>query len=375
MSLSLSAIVQHRIREQGPISFHDFMEMALYYPELGYYTSTTEKFGVNGDYFTAPFFTNVYGKVMAKQFEEMWQLTGGKDFSIVEYGAGHGSLCLDILQSLRDNKPLYKCVKYYIIEKSKSLRGSQKKLFSTSGDVLEKISWIDDINEISPFTGCVLANEVLDNFSVHKVVMKEGELKEVFVEHKDNYTEIAKPASDHLKEYFKQLHVELPDDFYAEANLEAIEWLKKISASLHKGFLLTIDYGFTSAELYQPYRRLGTIVCYHKHTVNDHPYDNIGQQDITAHVNFSALDLWGTRNGLMNCGFTTQSQFLTGLGLTQHLRNLETEKQGDPEISNKLRLLQTFLMSMGRKFKVLIQQKGLIKPMLSGLQFSQPVVQ
>ena len=374
MSLSLSEIVQNRIREEGPISFHDFMEMALYYPELGYYTSTNVKFGEHGDYFTAPFFTNVYGNLIARQLEEMWYLSGRKEFSIVEYGAGLGSLCSDILQSLQYNKPLYKKLKYYIIEKSDVLREGQRKFFKTSTGIGEKISWINDIEEISPFTGCVLANEVLDNFSVHKVVMKERELREVFVDHANNFTEIVKPASEPLKGYFRQLQVELPEDFFAEVNLEAIEWLRKIAASMQKGFVLTIDYGFPSSELYQAYRRLGTIVCYHKHAVNDHPYDNIGQQDITAHVNFSALDLWGKRHGLMNCGFTTQSQFLSGLGITNHLRKIETEKQQDPEIRNKLRELHTLLISMGRKFKVLIQQKGLNKPMLSGLQFCQPVI-
>jgi SAM-dependent MidA family methyltransferase len=126
--------------------------------------------------------------------------------------------------------------------------------------------------------------------------------------------------------------------------------------------------------LYQSYRNIGTNVCYHKPRVNDQPFSNIGLQDITAHVNFSALDLWGTRNGLMNCGFTTQSQFLSALGLTEQLRKLELKEKNNFEFRKKLMFLHTFIISMGKKFKVLIQQKGLQKPRLSGLQFSLPLV-
>ena len=369
MSEQLSGIVQNKIRDEGPISFRDFMEMALYYPKLGYYTSSKEKFGKEGDYFTAPFFTNVYGNIIAKQLEEMWLLTGKKEFTVVEYGAGTGSSCADILNGLKNNTPFLKYLTYCIIEKSESLRNEQKRNLAD-----HKISWINSIEKISPFTGCVLANEVLDNFSVHKVVNKQNELNEVFVDHKNGFSEVLKPAQDHLKEYFKQLNVELPNDYLSEINLQAIDWLKNISASLVKGFIITIDYGFPSSELYKSYRNLGTIVCYHKHSVNDQPYTNIGEQDITSHVNFSALDLWGSRNDLMNCGFTTQSQFLTGLGLTEHLRKLELKEKNNSDFRKKLLLLYTLLQSMGRKFKVLIQQKGLHKPRLSGLQFCQPLI-
>ena len=373
MSLSLSEIVQHRIRDEGPISFRDFMEMALYYPELGYYTSSNEKFGKSGDYFTAPLFTNVYGNIIGKQLEEMWCHTGKKEFTIVEYGAGSGALCADILTHLQLNREFYENLNYCIIEKSDTLREKQKKFFSNS-TILQKINWLHSVDEISPFTGCVLANEVLDNFSVHKVIMKEKELMEVFVDHNNGFVEVLKPAAENLKSYFKQLGVELPNDFCAEVNLQAIEWLNTISASLAKGFIITIDYGFPSSELYQPYRNLGTIVCYYKHSVNDHPYANIGEQDITAHINFSALGLWGTKTGLVNCGFTTQSQFLSGLGLTEYLRKLELKEKNNDDFRKNLMLLHTLLVSMGKKFKVLIQQKGLQKPMLSGLQFCQPLV-
>jgi len=373
MEMPLSDIIKNKILEQGPISFHDFMEMALYYPGLGYYTSSPDKIGKQGDYYTSPYFTNVFGNVIARQLEEMWRLTSKQDFTIVEYGAGMGSLCVDILQQLKHSKEFYKKLKYCIIEKSETMRQKEKKIID-SDLINEKISWYDTIDEIPSFTGCVLANEVLDNFSVHKVIMKQNELKEIFVGYDHGFFEMLKPAQDDLKEYFTALGIELPNDFCAEVNLEAIEWLKNISSTLEKGFVLTIDYGYPSSELYQSYHRLGTIVCYNKHTVNDLPYSNIGQQDITAHVNFSALNFWGAKNGLINCGFTNQSQFLLGLGLTEHLRKLEEKENNSFEVRKNLMLLHTLLMSMGKKFKVLIQQKGLNNPLLSGLQFCQPLI-
>src|SRR4030095_16757368 len=231
-----------------------------------------------------------------------WRLTGKQDFTIIEYGAGMGSLCVDILQQLKHSKKIYEKLKYCIIEKSEAMREKEKKVINRDF-INEKITWYDSVEEIPSFTGCILANEVLDNFSVHKVIMKQTELKEVFVDYDKGFIEVLKPARDDLKEYFTALGIELPNDFCAEVNLEAIEWLKKISSSLEKGFVLTIDYGYPSSELYQSYHRLGTMVCYNKHTVNDLPYSNIGQQDITAHVNFSALKFWGAKHGLNNCGF------------------------------------------------------------------------
>jgi len=373
METPLSDIIKNKILEQGPISFHDFMEMALYYPGLGYYSSLPDKIGKHGDYYTSPYFTNIFGNVIAKQLEEMWYLAGQKDFTIVEYGAGMGSLCVDILKQLRHNKEFFKILKYCIIEKSEAMRQKEKTIIDR--DLInEKISWHDTIEEIPSFTGCILANEVLDNFSVHKVIMKQNDLKEVFVDYDRGFIEVLKPAPNDLKDYFITLGIELPNDFCAEVNLEAIEWIKRISSSLAKGFVLTIDYGYPSSELYQSYHRLGTMVCYNKHTVNDLPYNNIGQQDITAHVNFSALKFWGAKHGLNNCGFTNQSQFLLGLGLTEHLRKLEEHEKNSFEVRKKLMLVHTLLMSMGKKFKVLIQQKGLKNPFLSGLQFCQPLI-
>jgi len=373
MESSLAEVVKNKIQKEGAISFRDFMEMALYYPQLGYYSSVSDKIGKDGDFYTSPYMTDVFGHVIAKQLEEMWQLAGKTDFAIVEYGAGMGSLCIDILKQLKNNKAFYKKLKYCIIEKSEAMRLKEQDAINKNS-ISEKVYWYNSIDEIPPFTGCVIANEVVDNFSVHKIVMSENGMMEVFVDHKNGFVEVLKPAPDVLKDYFRDLKVELPTGFCTEVNLQAIEWIKNISSSLEKGFVLTIDYGYPSAELYQSDHRMGTIVCYNKHTVNDLPYKNIGEQDITAHVNFSALNLWGIKNGLTHCGFTNQSQFLLSLGLAEHLRKIEENEAGNFEIRKKLTLIHNLLISMGKKMKVLVQQKGLDHPFLSGLKFTQPLI-
>jgi len=373
MKRSLSDIIRRSIRDNGPISFRDFMEMALYYPELGYYTSSKDKIGVRGDYYTSPHLTNIYGSLIAKQLEEMWQLLGEEDFTVIEYGAGMGLLCLDILNEIKGNSEFYNKLRYCIIEKSEAMRQKEREAINNESVGAEKVKWYDSIKNIGSFNGCVLANEVLDNFSVHKVVMKEEGLMEVFVDYHKGFVEVLKPANDTIKNYFVSLNVTLPVGFQTEVNLQAIEWQKEISGSLKKGFVLTVDYGYPSSELYRSYRRLGTMVCYNKHTVNDLPYSDIGEQDITAHVNFSALNFWGAKFGLMNCGFTKQAYFLTGLGLTELLRKAELESDNNNLLKERIALLQTLLLSIGKRLKVFIQQKGLEQPVLSGLNFCQPL--
>lgn len=363
----LSEIIIEKIRLNGPISFCEFMEMALYYPGLGYYTSAEDKIGTDGDYYTSPYLTNIFGEMIGKQLEEMWSVLDRKPFTILEYGAGPGTLCLDILNYLKNNPALYDDLQYCIVEKSPVMVEMEKKILH------EKVRWLNSLNDISPITGCILANEVVDNFSVHQVIMKD-ELMEVFVDHNNGFAEVLKPASEALKDYLDRLGVVLPNDFRTEINLEAIIWIKESASALKQGFALTIDYGYPSAELYDEQRRSGTLVCYKDHIVNSNFYAEIGNQDITAHVNFTALKRWGMQYGLEWTGYTDQAYFLRSLGLVNHLRKIEDKLKGDPAAARRtLVQLNKLLLDMGKKFKVLIQHKGIQKPMLSGLQFSQPL--
>jgi SAM-dependent MidA family methyltransferase len=367
----LSNIIIDRIQRDGPLSFRDFMEMALYYPGQGYYTSDRQKLGRYGDFYTSAYLTGLFGEMVAGQLEEMWYLLGQQPFTVVEFGAGTGLLCRDILHRLKANNRLYDQLSYVIIEKSEPMRNREKSILP------EKVRWVDSIRDISPVTGCILSNELVDNFSVHQVVMLE-ELMEVCVAYDGGFVETLRPAADPLKDYLGQLGVDLPRGYRAEINLEATEWIMEVSRALHQGFVMTIDYGYASSALYS--KRTGTLACYHQHQVTHCPYELVGEQDITTHVNFSALDYWGRQGGLECCGFTSQTHFLQALGLTRHLRKWEEEAamdQGgaptDPERRQQQLVQLRTLLEMGHQFKVLVQRKGVGRVYLSGLQFAQPL--
>lgn len=378
-------IIIDTIRHQGPLSFRDFMEMALYYPEEGYYASACNKLGMDGDFYTSPYLTRLFGDMLAGQLEEMWHNMGCGPFTIVEYGAGTGLLCRDILVRLRENRELFHSLQYVIIEKSGPMRRRERELLAAEG-FLHKLRWENSIDVVAPVHGCILSNELVDNFAVHQVVM-EHELMEVFVGYDNGFVELLRPASAGLRDYLHELHVSLPRGFRAEINLEATHWIREVSSALGHGFVITIDYGNSSSGLYT--RSEGTLTCYHRHQVNHSPYEAVGEQDITSDVNFSALDHWGRQGGLEHCGFTSQTRFLQGLGLNRRLQQLEldaagadatairgnssyiSENSGDLARQVDLRKLYTLLIGMGSKFKVLIQRKGLARQYLSGLQFAQ----
>lgn len=358
--MTLSNLLIQKIKQQGPISFRDFMEMALYCPGLGYYTSDKEKIGKTGDFYTSSNLTPAFGEMLGKQIEEMWQISGETDFTVVEMGAGMGLLSCDVLEYLRKNRELYQNLNYFIVEKSPKMRDEQKKQLN------EKVQWIDSIEELHGITGCIFSNELVDAFPVHIVVM-EKELMEVFVDHNGAFIEVLRPAASELKMYLSELGLVLPQGFRTEINIDAINWMEEVSSSLKKGFVITIDYGYPSDELYQEYRNKGTLMCYFKHSVNEAPFEHIGEQDITSHVNFSALNHWGAKFGLEACGFTDQVHFLMGLGIEEYLKNLHDK---DPiNYYKKLLPIKTLMMDMGETFKILIQNKGVNACELSGLKF------
>jgi Uncharacterized conserved protein len=361
--MQLTDIIIAQIREKGPLSFHDFMEASLYYPGLGYYTGCCQRFGEQGDYYTSPYVSPAFGAMIARQLEEMWENMGKPDFTIVEYGAGNGMLCHDILHYLKENTSLYKHLYYCIIEKSPLLREKQQT------HLHEKVIWLDAIEQISGITGCILSNELVDNFSVHRVKMEE-ELKEVYIDYQDKvFLEILKPAPAVLQDYLVEQGVSLPSGFCTEINLEAKDWISSIAGALNRGYVMTIDYGYAAHELYSEKRRAGTLICYNRHEINDQPYTNIGEQDITAHVNFSALKEWGTKQGLNCCGLTNQAGFLLSLGLKEYLRTIALAGMDLlSAVKKEAFITRKLLLEMGERFKVLIQQKGVPTHALTGLK-------
>ena len=359
--MNLSDIIVQRIKADGPISFQEYMEMCLYYPDHGYYSSKSNKIGANGDFYTSSSLTPVFGILIGKQLEEMWEILGKQPFTIVEYGAGTGMLCHDILSYLESNKQMYEQLKYCIIEKSHVMR--EIEMSHLSG----KVSWHNSINEIPEINGCILSNELLDNFAVHQVVMCD-KLMEVFIDHDQNFKEVLLPASGELIDYLNELEVTLQPGFRTEINLQAIKWIKEISSSLKSGYVMTIDYGFLSAELYKTCRSEGTLMCYKNHQINQCIYENIGGQDITSHVNFSALVHWGKKFGLEECGLIDQCHFLLAMGFKEFIQQAFFHENNLMQAARKIAVLShTLLIDMGSKYKFLIQQKGVNGKRLSGL--------
>ncbi|MFZ3063363.1 MAG: SAM-dependent methyltransferase, partial [Actinomycetota bacterium] len=342
MERKLSRVIKEEILKRGPISFRDFMEMALYYPELGYYTSGKKKIGRSGDYYTSPHVSEVFGELIAAQLKEMWEILEREDFAVVEMGAGKGLLASDIQSYIKEKAPeFYRKLRYVTVERD------------------------DDLPQVEK--GCFLSNELVDVFPVHRIVVTEGSrpkgrplqihksrrsalqtgrgveadlqvrqpfrkqswkalpIQEIYVDVRNGeFVEIlTEPSTPELENYFMELAVTLPPGFATEVNLEATQWIQDIGQRLKKGFVITIDYGYPSRELYQSYRAKGTLLCYYKHTVNDNPYRHIGEQDITSHVNFSALIRWGEKAGLNETGFTDQAHFLINLGLMDRMHELQ----------------------------------------------------
>jgi len=220
--------------------------------------------------------------------------------------------------------------------------------------------------------GCFLSNELVDAFPVHRVIFDHGNLKEIYVTHvhgqlKELWGGLSDPR---IAPYFQSVGINLQEGQRAEVNLKALDWVEKVARCLKKGFALTIDYGYLAKELYASHRRDGTLLCYHQHRASENPYERLGEQDITSHVNFSSLIQKGEEVGLRFIGLVPQYQFLLALGLLQEMESLGREKSEMEALQLRLSLKHLIEpeMGMGEVFKVLIQHKGIPRPQLDGLR-------
>ncbi|MEL7242005.1 MAG: class I SAM-dependent methyltransferase [Cyanobacteria bacterium J06573_2] len=367
---------------QNRITFAEYMDLALYHPEHGYYSQKATNIGKQGDFFTSVHLGADIGEMLAIQFVEMWEiLDKPESFDLVEMGAGQGYLAADILKySKQEHSDFFKSLKYTIIEKSPQLKQLQKQHlqeFDINWCELEKIP-------NNSITGCFFSNELVDAFPVHQFVIENGELQEIYVTTNKQseignstpsspsspsppsnlLTEITdKPSTPKLLDYLNSLEIDInqyPDGYRSEINLAALEWLSVVSDRLQRGYVLTIDYGYIKNRYYNPRRERGTLQCYTRHHRHNDPYINIGQQDITAHVDFTALEKNGDRHGLQKIGLTQQGLFLMALGLGERLANLSQSNQPLSTILKRRDSFHQLLDPMGLGgFHVLIQAKGL----------------
>ncbi len=354
------------------ITFAEYMDLTLYHPEYGYYSHKATNLGKEGDFFTSVHLGADFGEMLAIQFFQMWEILGQPtEFFLIEMGAGQGYLAADILNYIKQKYPdFFQILKYTIVEKSPELKQLQQKLL-----IDFKVNWCN-LEEIpnNSVTGCFFSNELLDAFPVHQFTLEDGELREIYVTRGDEdkgtrgqgelFREIVdKPSTPELADYLNFLEIDInqyPSGYRSEINLAALEWLGVVADRLQRGYMLTIDYGYTQNRYYNPRRDRGTLQCYTRHHRHNDPYINIGQQDITAHVDFAALEKNGDRIGLQKVGLTQQGLFLMALGLGERIANLSQSKLPLSTLLQRRDSLHQLLDPLGLGgFHVLVQGKGL----------------
>lgn len=363
----LTELIRQRISEAGgAITFAEFMGLCLYHPQHGYYIAPRARIGKGGDFFTSTSVHALFGRLVARQLRQMWELLGGQAFTVAEQGAGEGHLALDILDAVRQEAPdFYRQLRYRLVEISPDNRQRQQKVLAAHA---ERVDWCE-LDDLSGMEGCFLSNELADAFPVHLLEKRDGELREVFVrtDGEGFAEELRFPSTPEIAAHFAQLGTAPVEGNRAEVNLEAVRWMERVGALIGRGFALTIDYGYPAAELYSPLRRSGTLMCYHRHTSSEDPYARVGCQDITSHVDFTALQQAGERQGLVPLWFGEQYRFLLALGFVEALIELQAQTADEKE-ARALRLtLKNLILpdgGMGETFKVLVQGKGVGRPQL-----------
>lgn len=362
-SAQLQLLIQQHIQQQGGwIDFATFMHMALYTPGLGYYSGGAKKFGFGGDFVTAPEISPLFAQALAKQVAQVLQLTQG---NVLELGAGTGKLAADLLLTLAelDTLPTH----YYILEVSDYLRQVQREQLKQKLPTVlfEKLVWLDALPAV--FQGVILGNEVLDAIPVHIVGKQQGVLIERGVVWQEGFAWQDKPLADGPL-FNDVVALDLPDEYFTEMSPAATGLIHSLANCLTHGVILMLDYGFGASEYYHPQRTAGTLMCHFQHHAHDNPLINVGLQDITAHVNFTAIAEAAVTQQLQVLGYLNQANFLINCGLLQLLERTSPEdiQVYAPMVSAVQKLLSP--AEMGELFKVILLGKGIDEPLIGAMQ-------
>ena len=364
-ALAHSARVVERVQTEiegrgGVLPFERYMDLVMYEPGLGYYVSGTRKFGRQGDFVTASELGSLYGRCVARQAAQILaQLDGG---SLLEFGAGSGVLAATVLTELaeRDSLP----AEYLIVEVSPALRAQQQQ--TLAGQIeqnLVKVRWLDSLPE-SGFRGVILANEVLDAMPIIRFrVGAEGHMTAGVVRRNGHldWSWQRDPSHDGRIDRLVQQYG-LVADYTSEVNPRAAAWMQTVGRVLDAGLILVMDYGYPGAEYYHYERSDGTLMCHYQHRAHMDPFLYPGLQDLTAHVDFSAVAAAGQLAGLDIAGFTSQEAFLLSTGVLDLVAH-ESSGPVDPKLSAELKQL-TLSSEMGESFKALAMVKHIDSPLL-----------
>ena len=379
--LLIEALRAEIAAQGGRITFARFMDLTLYHPERGYYHAAQRRPGRPGDFLTAPEAHPFFGITLARQVADCWERLGQPtQFTVREYGPGIGGLAWDIIGGLRQENPAcLEALSYELIERNPQRVAEALAAFQDEGlgDVVRAVA-PDAINVLPPITGVILANEVADAFPVHRLIWHDGALREGWVVwHGTGFTEeIAElspqaAAADPV-EMLRAHAITLQEGDRLEISPDAAAWFAEAASRLARGYAIVIDYGYPAAQLYRAHRLEGTVRAYRAHTVSDAPFAHVGEQDLTAHVDFTALRAAGEAAGLTLAGQTTQAAFLTSLDMG----NLMVALGQDPETTMEeylaaqaavLRLIDPG--SLGRFGVLLMARNAPVDPPLLGLSF------
>ena len=365
-SIAQSSELAMRIREEiaahgGAIPFSRFMELCLYAPGLGYYRNGAPKFGAEGDFVTAPEISDRFGTCLARQVAQV--LEGVPDGVVVEIGAGSGRLAAQMLRALAEHelKP-----PYLVLEPSAELRRRQARHLHEQG-FGERVQWLDDIPGPG-LRGAVVANEVIDALPASRLEWRDGALREAHVGWRIDAFQLEwrepSPVLARVWEGIRRdLEAPLPPGYVCEVHLAAPAWVETVAARIARGLLLLIDYGYPRRELYHPDRSAGTFSCHYRHRVHYDPFFRPGLQDLTAHVDFTALARAGEEAGLDVTGFTTQAEFLLATGLLDQGAGLAPESGDYLRFAQEVKRL-TLPAEMGEAVKVLALSRGIDAPLI-----------
>ena len=369
------------IRERGPMTVAAFMDLALYDPSFGYYARSTRRSGAAGDFFTSVDVGAVFGELLESQIAEMAALfsaDANEPVDLVEAGAGSGRLSADILRTARvRHRGAYDRFRLHLVEASPAARDEQR---ATLGDVSERL--VSSSTQLPErINGILFANELLDAMPTHQVVMRDEGLREMYVSPALALHE-GPPSTPALAEYLQRLGVTLEPGWRVEINLRAVEWIRGLARRLDRGFIILIDYGHEARELYSVGHSNGTLTTFARHTAEG-PESSAGtprwlkspgEQDITAHVDFTSVRAAAEEEGLFTLGFLDQTYFL--LALSQNLENpanpANSANLENLENLKKRLALKTLIMpgGLGSTMKVLIFGKDVGRPPLRGCSFA-----
>jgi SAM-dependent MidA family methyltransferase len=387
-SRALAELIRGEIAAaDGWIPFEQYMRLALYTPGLGYYSGGAAKFGQEGDFVTAPELSPLFGRAVARQAAQVLEALEAGD--ILEFGAGTGKLALDLLLELEKLGSLPK--QYFILEVSAELQQRQRYLFEKfAAHLLPRIAWL---KHLPPrFSGFILANEVIDAMPVHLVAWRGADLFERGVAWRNGkFTwcerwltkgkDTGAKGKEELFEAAQELNPQIQSgnndrgddggaseysdeyEYISEINLSARHFMHSLGNMLEKGLILLIDYGFGQSEYYHPQRNHGTLMCHYRHRVHDDPFYLPGLQDITSHVDFTAIARMADNSGLELMGYTTQAHFLINCGITEILAQTPPENMKDYlPLANQLQKLVS-PAEMGELFKAIAFGRNISAPL------------